>query len=114
MFQDLLPDVRADGVFGNDVYGRAQKILEVLLDRDDVEQAGVLSDHDEDVKVTIGLGLAAGISLMSVGCATGDGGLCRAGAITTPLTALLLAGGIWLMLDAGARAEVRRSIGATF
>lgn len=61
-----------------------------------------------------GLGLAAGISLMSVGCATGDGGLCRAGAITTPLTALLLAGGIWLMLDAGARAEVRRSIGATF
>jgi hypothetical protein len=54
-----------------------------------------------------GIGQATGIPLMSVGCSQNDTTMCRAGVITTAVTAFLLAAGISLMVDAGARLEVR-------
>jgi hypothetical protein len=54
-----------------------------------------------------GLGTAAGIVFLALGCSSEDrAGMCTAGAITLPLGGLLTAGGIWLMVTSGAHAEV--------
>lgn len=55
-----------------------------------------------------GLGVAAGIALLGVGCSSDDNeDLCLAGAITLPLSGvLLLAPGIWLTVESGAEVKV--------
>jgi hypothetical protein len=54
-----------------------------------------------------GLGVAAGVVFLAVGCGSDDHkGLCTAGAITLPIGGLLTGGGIYLIVTSGARAEV--------
>jgi hypothetical protein len=54
-----------------------------------------------------GLGTAAGIVFLALGCSSEDrAGMCTAGAITLPLGGLLTAGGIWLVVTSGPHAEV--------
>ncbi|MCC6557434.1 MAG: hypothetical protein IT372_31170 [Polyangiaceae bacterium] len=54
-----------------------------------------------------GLGTAAGIALLGYGCGVGESGVCAAGAITAPLSALLLLGpGIWLIIESGPEVHV--------
>ncbi|MBI5536301.1 MAG: hypothetical protein HY898_26500 [Deltaproteobacteria bacterium] len=56
-----------------------------------------------------GLGVATGIVLTAVGCTTDDKKMCGAGAITIPLSGVLLASGIWLTVSGLPRAEVSRT-----
>ena len=54
-----------------------------------------------------GLGVAAGVVFLAVGCPSEDHkGFCTAGAITFPIGGLLTGGGIYLIVNSGARAEV--------
>lgn len=46
-----------------------------------------------------GLAIATGTTLLAVGCSRSDSGMCTAGGITLPLGGLLLAPGIWLIVD---------------
>lgn len=54
-----------------------------------------------------GMGIITGITLTGVGCSLSDhDGMCKGGIITMAVSAPLLAGSIWLILDSRARAEV--------
>jgi hypothetical protein len=54
-----------------------------------------------------GMGIITGITLTGVGCSSSDhDGMCKGGIITMAVSAPLLAGSIWLILDSRARAEV--------
>jgi hypothetical protein len=53
-----------------------------------------------------GMGVLAGVALAGTGCGLGESGMCKGGIITTVVSAPLLAGSIWLILDSQARAEV--------
>ncbi|HEU4406065.1 MAG TPA: hypothetical protein VFS43_12425, partial [Polyangiaceae bacterium] len=53
-----------------------------------------------------GLGIATGTALTAVGCSTDRGGLCTAGAITLPLGALLLAPGVYMIVDSKGEVHV--------
>jgi hypothetical protein len=53
-----------------------------------------------------GGGAIAGVTLTSLGCLGGHSGLCTPGLITLGLSAPLLAGSIWMILDSMPRAEV--------
>lgn len=53
-----------------------------------------------------GMGLVTGVALMGTGYGADHTTMAKAGVITTVLSAPLLAGSIWLILDARARAEV--------
>jgi hypothetical protein len=69
-----------------------------------------------------GLGLAAGVVFLAVGCSSDDRkGMCTAGKVTLPLGGLVTAGGIYLIVTSGERAEVlhgsaspRLGVGASF
>ncbi len=54
-----------------------------------------------------GLGFAAGVTLMTVGCGSSEHkSMCTAGAITVPVGGLVTAGGIYLIVNSGERAEI--------
>ncbi|MDX2055268.1 MAG: hypothetical protein SFV15_22895 [Polyangiaceae bacterium] len=54
-----------------------------------------------------GMATLTGVTLSSVGCGSDrHQGLCTAGLITLPIGAIVGTGAIWLMLDAGAEAQV--------
>ena len=61
-----------------------------------------------------GMGLIAGVALTGVGCSSDErAGLCTAGQITMFSTAPLLAGAIWLLLDARADLVLRPLFGVS-
>jgi hypothetical protein len=61
-----------------------------------------------------GMGTITGIALTSVGCLAGKGsGLCVGGLASLGISAPLLAGSIWMILDSMPRAEVIPSDGGT-
>ena len=53
-----------------------------------------------------GMAVLTGITLTGVGCARSGPRMCKGGLITLAVSAPLLAGSIWLILDSRARAEV--------
>jgi hypothetical protein len=46
-----------------------------------------------------GLGVVTGTALMAAGCATGDGRVCTAGLVTLPAGLVVLAPGVWMIID---------------
>jgi hypothetical protein len=57
--ENLFSNVRADGGFGEDVYLAMEKVLQILLDGDDVEQAPTGIKLHEKVNVALRPGLTA-------------------------------------------------------
>jgi hypothetical protein len=46
-----------------------------------------------------GLGIVTGTALTAAGCASGDSGVCTAGLVTLPAGLVLLAPGVWMIVD---------------
>ena len=53
-----------------------------------------------------GMAFAAGAALTPVGCAGGDSTMCAAGLITLPAALLMLAPGIWMIVDSHPRVHI--------
>jgi hypothetical protein len=53
-----------------------------------------------------GLGVVTGTALTAAGCAAGDSGLCTAGLVTLPAGLVLLAPGVWMIVDSSGTVRV--------
>lgn len=53
-----------------------------------------------------GMAVVTGVTLLGVGCASDNSGLCKAGAITLPIGVLLLVPGIYMIVKSGAHANI--------
>lgn len=56
--KNTLSQVRGEATFGDHVDGAPQKVLQVLLDGDDIQQASIGFEIDEEVEIAVGSLLA--------------------------------------------------------